>query len=81
MTVFCFAGLLVFIERDNAMNILFLLSPFVVEIVQPFIGRVFSWSDIFHDFLGIIMAYCMVRLWDEIYPIRAAIRGKVKRDN
>ena len=76
--VFCLAGLFAFLQRDKALSILFLTIPFIIEIVQPFVGRTFDWNDIFHDFLGIIMAYCAVRLWDEVYPIRAAIKRTVK---
>jgi len=79
--VFFLAGLFAFLQRDKALSILFLTTPFIIEIVQPFVGRTFDWNDIFHDFLGIIMAYCAVRLWDEIYPLRAAIRRVVKKTN
>jgi hypothetical protein len=79
--VFFLVGLFAFLQRDKALSILFLTTPFIIEIVQPFVGRTFDWNDIFHDFLGIIMAYCAVRLWDEIYPLRAAIRRTVKKTN
>jgi len=78
ITVYFLVGLFVFLQRDKALSILFLTTPFIVEIVQPFVGRTFDWNDIFHDFLGIIMAYCAIRLWNEIYPIRAAIKRIVK---
>lgn len=79
--VFFLAGLFAFLQRDKVLSILFLTTPFIIEIIQPFVGRTFDWNDIFHDFLGIIMAYCVVRLWDEIYPLRAAIRRVVKKTN
>lgn len=76
--VYFLVGLFAFLQRDKALSILFLTTPFIIEIVQPFVGRTFDWNDIFHDFLGIIMAYCAVHLWDEVYPIRAAIKRTVR---
>ena len=58
---------------------LVLAIPALTEIVQFFMpGRVPDFTDAFHGYLGIILAYCLVQMWREIAPVVKKFRLQIR---
>jgi VanZ family protein len=55
--------------KRRSLAVLLLVIPGLIEIVQFFVpGRVPDFIDAFHGYLGILLAYCLIQMWGEIWP-------------
>jgi hypothetical protein len=56
------------LKRSRLVFLIFLI-PGLTEIVQFFVpGRVPDFMDVFHGYLGILLAYCLIQMWRELLP-------------
>jgi VanZ family protein len=69
LSMFFIISMILFPLKRSLLIILMLLIPPLIEIVQFFIpGRVPDFMDAFHGYLGILLAYCLIQMWREIWP-------------
>lgn len=60
----------IFSLNSLSMIPLLLMIPVLGEIVQFFMpGRTPDFMDLIHGYLGILVAYCLVRIWREMMPV------------
>jgi VanZ family protein len=59
-----------FSRKRVSVIILVLLVPVLGEAAQLFIpGRTPDFIDVFHGYLGILIGYCLVKMWRELKPV------------
>ena len=67
------------LKRSRLIVSLFLLPP-LVEIAQFFVpGRVPDVMDAFHGYMGIVLAYCLIHMWQELLPAVKKLRLHLQR--
>ena len=70
----------VFPRRRLSMIILVFLLPVLGEAVQFFMpDRTPDLMDVLHGYLGILVGYCLVRMWLEIKPVVRKIQLHFKK--
>jgi len=68
--------MIIFRNRNFWFWLVLLSLPVVTELAQiPMLNRSFELNDIFHNYLGILLVYCIVKVWEEISPV---IKRRVK---
>jgi VanZ family protein len=75
-----FVALIFFpLKRSRLLVLLFLLPP-LIETAQFFVpGRVPDVMDAFHGYVGILLAYCLIQLWQELLPAVRKLRLHLQR--
>ena len=67
--LFLFSVIVFPLKRRSLVSLLIVI-PALTEIVQFFMPRrVPDFMDAFHGYLGILLAYCLVKIWREIVPV------------
>jgi len=62
-------SLIFFPLKRNRLVVLIFVIPVFTEIVQFFLpGRVPDFMDVFHGYLGILLARCLIQMWRELLP-------------
>ena len=57
------------------MIVVVFLIPVLGEIVQIFIpSRTPDFIDVLHGYLGILLGYCLVKIWRELKPVMKTVK-------
>ena len=78
-SLFCISLLFFPLKRSRFIVLLLLLPP-LIEIAQFFVpGRVPDVMDAFHGYIGILLAYCLIQMWQELLPAIKKLRLHLQR--
>ena len=62
-------SMIIFPLKRSCLVVLLLVIPPIIEFAQFFMpDRVPDVMDAFHGYLGILLAYCLIRMWHELLP-------------
>ena len=74
------ASIGVFSVKRVSMIILLFMLPVIGEILQVFIpDRIPDLVDVFHGYLGILLGFCLVRVWREVKPVETKVQTELKK--
>ena len=73
-------SMIIFPLKRSCLVVLLLVIPPIIEFAQFFMpDRVPDVMDAFHGYLGILLAYCLIQMWQELLPAVKKLRLHLQR--